>query len=74
MEHCCSAINSVYKKRVCLQGGKEHRNLRLSQLKRVHDPKKYELASKNRTGGLAQLQVTNKSVSIFSVPEAGSTL
>ena len=57
----------------CLRGGEEHRNLRLSQLKRENDPPRYvytELASKNRAGGLAQLRVKNKSVSIFAVPEA----
>ena len=59
----------------CLRGGEEHRKLRLSQLKRESDPPKYvytELASKNRAGGLAQLRVKNKSVSIFAVPEAGN--
>ena len=30
-----------------------------------------ELASKNRSGGLAQLRVKNKSVTIYSVSEAG---
>ena len=59
----------------CLHGGEEHRSLRLSQLKRESDPPRYiytELASKNRAGGLAQLCVKNKSVSIFAAPEAGS--
>ena len=58
----------------CLRGGEEHRNLKISQLKRENDPPKYvytELASKNRAGGLAQLRVKNKSVSIFAAPEAG---
>ena len=59
----------------CLRGGGEHRNLKLSQLKRENDPPRYiytELASKNRAGGLAQLRVKNKSVSIFAVPNAGN--
>ena len=46
----------------CLRGGEEHRNLRLSQLKRESDPPRYvyiELASKNRAGGLAQFRVKN---------------
>ena len=28
---------------------------------------------KNRSGGLGQLRVTNKSVPVYSVPEAGGT-
>jgi len=57
----------------CLRG-EEHRNLKLSQLKREENPSKYvytELALKNRADGLAQLRVKNKSVSIFTVPKAG---
>lgn len=44
-------------------GGEEHCILKLSQLKHENDSPRYvytELASKNRAGGLAQLQVKNK--------------
>ena len=40
----------------CLRGGEEHRQLKLSQLKRVASPPRYiytECASKNLAGGLA---------------------
>ena len=62
-------------KNFCLRGGLEHRNLRLSQLVRVHDPDGYiytEYASKNRTGGYLQLDVPNKTVPIYSTPSAGN--
>ena len=61
-------------KSFCLRGGEEHRSLKLSQLKRENNPSRYiytEFASKNRAGGLAQLRVKNKSVSISAVPQAG---
>lgn len=56
----------------CLRGGEEHRNLRLSQFRRNENGYTYtENASKNRSGGLAQLRVKNKCVEILENPEAG---
>ncbi|XP_064384924.1 zinc finger MYM-type protein 2-like isoform X2 [Halichondria panicea] len=56
----------------CLRGGVEHRDLRLSQLRREKDGYTYtENSSKNRAGGIAQLKLDNKSVFIAEVPEAG---
>ena len=50
-------------KNFCLRGDNEHRNLRLSQLKRTENGYVYtENVSKNRSGGLAQLHVKNKLV------------
>ena len=56
----------------CLRGGEEQRNLKVSQFIRSRDPDMYtyvENGSKNRTGGLAQLNLENKIVQIHSVPE-----
>ena len=67
----CLFLNGIS---FCLRGGKEHHNLMLSQIKREKEPPRYvytELASKNTSGGLAQLRVKNKSVTIYSVSEAG---
>ena len=59
-------------KNFCLRGGNEHRDLKLSQIKRTEKGYRYtENASKNRSGGLAQLHVKNKCVEIFRNPEAG---
>ena len=59
-------------KNFCLRGGIEHRELKLSQLRREKDGYRYtEHASKNRAGGLAQVKLKNKSVFIAEVPEAG---
>ena len=61
-------------KHFCLRGRQEHRNLRLSQLKRYHNPDRYvytENAS-NRSGGLRQLRVENKVVPVFATPTAGN--
>ncbi len=56
----------------CLRGGVEHRDLRLSQLRREKDGYTYtEHSSKNRAVGIAQLKLDNKSVFIAEVPEAG---
>ena len=58
----------------CLRGGIEHRNLRLSQLKRFSNPDLYmykEYASKNRLGGVVQLKMNHKSVTIVANPAAG---
>ncbi len=44
-------------------------------MKRYSDPNRYvytENSSKNRSGGLAQMRVSNKVVPIHAVPEAGS--
>uniref|UniRef100_A0A1X7V015 ZMYM2-like/QRICH1 C-terminal domain-containing protein n=1 Tax=Amphimedon queenslandica TaxID=400682 RepID=A0A1X7V015_AMPQE len=56
----------------CLCGGAEQRNLKPSQFIRHSNPDKYlyvENGSKNRSGGIAQLQVQNKVVEIYAVPE-----
>ena len=61
-------------KNICLRGGAEHRNLKLSQFKRLTNPDRYiytENCSKNRAGGLGQLHVVNKTVPIYSMPELG---
>ena len=56
----------------CLRGGEEHRSLKLSQFKRTENGYKYtENSSKNRSGGLAQLHLKNKSVDVYRNPEAG---
>ena len=62
-------------KNFCLRGRDEHRNLRISQMRRYYNPHKYvytENASKNRQGGLKQLRIENKSVPILATPEAGN--
>ena len=49
----------------------EHRDLKLSQFKRVHNPEGYiytEFSSKNRPGGFKNLEVSHKSVPIYAVP------
>ena len=59
----------------CLRGGQEHRELAVSQLKRLHDPERYlytENASKNRPGGVGQLKLQHKSVSIVANPTVGN--
>ena len=64
-------------KNFCLRGGEEHRGLKISQLKKEREPLCYvytENASKNRTGGLAQMRVKNKVVKIESVPAAGTKM
>ena len=70
-------LNAVFflnGKNFSLRGGEEHRQLKLSQLRRYTDPLKYvytENASKNRSGGLKQMRVKNKVVPIVAVPESG---
>jgi hypothetical protein len=53
-----------------LRGREEHRALKLSQFERLKDPDRYyvytENESKNRNGGLGQLAVRNKVVSVFA--------
>ena len=59
-------------KNFCLRGGVEHRELKLSQLRRNSRGYTYtENVSKNRTGGISQFRLDNKSVFIPAVPEAG---
>ena len=61
-------------KTFCLRGGEEHRNLKLSQVKRHTDPDRYvytENSSKNRAGGISQLRVTNKVVPVYAIPDMG---
>lgn len=61
-------------KNFCLQGGQEHLDLKLSQFQRFGSPLLYvyiKNASKNHSGGLAQIRVKNKVVLIVDVPEAG---
>ena len=58
----------------CLRGGKEHRNLKISQLVRHHGPDHYtytENESKNRSGGLKQMKVENKVVPVYACSQAG---
>ena len=48
----------------CLRGGKEHRNLKISQFIRHFEPDHYvytENGSKNRSGSLKQMQVESYS-------------
>ena len=66
------AVFYYHGKNFCLRGGSEHRDLKLSQLRRDRDGYTYtENSSKNRAGGLAQLKLENKTVHITEVPEAG---
>ena len=58
----------------CLRGGQEHRDLQLSQLKRLYCPDRYmyyENTSKNRKGGLSELQLEHKSFPSYANPDAG---
>ena len=57
-------------KNLCLRGGEEQRQLKLSQFQRLTNPLRYvytENASKNRCGGLAQIRVENKVVPIIAI-------
>lgn len=59
----------VIGKSFCLRGGQEHRQLKLSQLERLHDPDRYvyyEHASKNKQRGTRQLRLDHKRVSIVA--------
>ena len=56
-------------KNLCLRGGKEHRSLKISQFVRYEDPDRYiytENGSKNRSGGLNQMDVENKSIPVLA--------
>ena len=63
-------------KNFCLRGGAEHRNLKLSQVKRetsIVDSKEIpcyiysEFGSKNHQGGLASLNQSNKTVKQYAI-------
>ena len=57
-----------------LRGGKESRNLKISQLTRFSNPDRYvytENGSKNHSGAFCQLRVENKVVPILAQPECG---
>ena len=59
-------------KNFVLRGGQEHRELQISQIVRFTNRYEYtENASKNRSGGLAQLHVVHKKVPIYANPAAG---
>lgn len=58
----------------CLRGGMEHRQLSVSQLKRLKNPDRYvytENSSKNRPGGVTQLKLDHKSVTIVANTSVG---
>ena len=58
----------------CLRGGQEHRELGISQLKRLYNPDRYiysEKSSKNRPGETAQIRLEHKTVPIFANHAAG---
>ena len=59
-------------KHFCIRGGEEQRKLKQSQFIRCSNPEKYiyyEHGSKNRSGGLQQLHLQNKSVPCLAIPE-----
>ena len=59
----------------CLRGGQEQRELSVSQFERGHNPECYiysENASKNRMGGLLQMRLEHKSVTVVANPDVGS--
>ena len=58
----------------CLRGGEEQRQLKPSQLIRKRDPDQYvyvETGSKNRSGGLKEINLQNKVVPVYASPAAG---
>ena len=58
----------------CLRGGQEHCDLGISQLHRLYNPDRYiyrENASKNRQGGIIQMRLEHKSVTIVANPPVG---
>ena len=60
------AVSFLTGKKFCLRGGKEHRELKLSQFQREIDHWKYtEYGSKNFRGALADLRRENKVVRQF---------
>ena len=64
----------VVGKMFSLRGGVEHRNLKLSQLTRNHDPDHYiyqENVSKTNNGSFKKLRIKGKVVSIYASPHLG---
>ena len=61
-------------KNFCLRGGEEQQELKPSQLIRKRNPGQnvyVETGSKNRSGGLKEMNVDNKVVPIYACPAAG---
>ena len=55
----------------CLRGGAVHRHLKLSQIQKTEKGYRYiENGSKNHPGGLARVNLKNKTVNIFRNPDA----
>ena len=62
-------------KNFSLCGGEEHCILRFTEIEQKLDPNCYiytKNTSKNHTGSLAQLRVSNRVVPVFAIPEAGT--
>ena len=67
-----NAVFYVNGKIFCLRGGKEHRDLKLSQLQRTAGKYTYyENVSKNHNGSFAQLHVQSKVVPLYENPDLG---
>ena len=65
----------VVGKMFSLRGGAEHRNLKISQLKRQYNPDHYvyyENVSKNNSGSFKKMRVKGKVVPVYSCQDAGS--
>ena len=61
-------LYSLAMAKICLCGGEEHCNLKVSQFERLGDPDSYlyhENCSKNRSGTFRQLHVDSKVVPIY---------
>ena len=61
-------------KKFCLRGGEECRQLRISQLQRIHNPDGYvyhKYASKNCQSTFRQMHLANKEVPIYACSTAG---
>ena len=71
-------LNAVFYyngKNFVLRGGQEHWDLKLSQLTRLRNPDRYvdvENSSKTRGGGLGQLHLEHKKVSVYASSSTGS--
>ncbi len=68
------AVFFICGKCFCLRGGEEHRNLSVYHFKRLSKPDRYcytEHSSKNRPGGIEELQSDHKAVTIFANPAVG---
>ena len=58
----------------CLCGGQEHRNFTLTQLERKQKPDRYvytEKSSKNKQGGVKQMRLGHKVVTVVANPKIG---